>query len=1363
MVAYSYDSAGNIVDIDYSGTRMRTAEAIRDARVEIETRTAQTVYELGEAKLGAIQQVEETIGTQIRECDCALQELYASLNQINSWNPFWSWDKKKKNSIRNDIENSIAQVRDTKQQLVQASAEAYEQIDEDIAYARGEIDQEYEASMAIVREREENAEREILEQEVEQLLYIYYMKILGRNPGREEIAAWMIRAEEQGCLDPEDRVVFDVNVLRSELLSSDEYGHWTGFNDGVRRAVGDFLRTYTSADTTAEEKLSRLQSLGITADEVDGLNGASWGEEDVEVILDWMSDTEINFGRCAFETVMEFLDRKGIQVDLKLVAIDLILTDILAGAIDCFTDGPLEISLYAMNTYINRHLEGSGESVYSARIDMGDLRGIIEGGGNVVAHLDNDHYVTVTAIDEAGNVTYFDTNNGADGESVTIDEITFRMHWTGYVLSDRAPPIGKTISDTEALSVRGNLDPFSAFILWMAIIATVLSFIDNEICQTVSKILGVATLVFSAIAIVASLPSILTNFYTGISNASSAASSSMGEAIGILSGGIEGLVANLSNIAQTSVNFISAISYNVAITQGLSFLNINSDLAMITASFMTGGFMMPDNYLAGALTASARTGISIFGRETGLDPFITDLLATSACALGTVFMTGIDITVPGPDGAPEIQHLAGLEALSHSWNTTVMPRLSEEMTYLGIQKLGELTGLDPRISYLAGISIRSSLQMGFSSGGGDPGAWLAGAISGATQGISQIGINYLMDKLNLPPIVEQMGSQLLGDIANTLVPGISSMIFHSINSFTGNALAVPDKPYRYDPKYWSVDGTQFNEGSYVNDMANWSWQNTGYQQMSKNLTQEMANLGFKGAMDTYSGTFLNDDMAAAIDTFGIGAGQYFQDKIDANDIQISETIDGVTIVKVGVNDNLGGSFGEVYFAYNEATGKYDDLYGYQYGDFQAFGDIFVDPYSDLKFFDGMIVEAVDGYIVEQMFSNGMQEYIQYKDLFGEVVLEITPLVAGGNIYITDNAEIYSGQIVGDGYVYTIDEGVFAYENTATGMKWSVTSDGEFDLNIDNTFGLTVGEIALFSDLNDEQKKQVLTAIMFFGNGFGNDNPEGHSPTIMRLFMQDLLADGIISPNNAFGITTYEGSNDWFGLMQNSYAWALDAVNSTYNPVANEITSELYGFLGQLTSEQLAQEVIYFSHSGQFRPLIESLNNNPGIGINTIFNFEGPFVGEQVMSNTNVNRVINVYGTQTAFDVADVMQTVQLGPVGAFLSLVGMGDDPVPFLGPVEFTGLDAQGQSFDIQNYNFEIIGARHSDFSYNPNNTNLTPEQEQVNIATNFFMRQLAEVTADDIQSRMDEFLMKNGITLDESRGVLVVNPIIFMEENNE
>jgi len=313
--------------------------------------------------------------------------------------------------------------------------------------------------------------------------------------------------------------------------------------------------------------------------------------------------------------------------------------------------------------------------------------------------------------------------------------------------------------------------------------------------------------------------------------------------------------------------------------------------------------------------------------------------------------------------------------------------------------------------------------MGFSSGGGDPGAWLDGAIMGATQGISQIGINYLMEELDLPPILEQMGSQFLSSIANSLVPGIAGVISHAIGSFADNALTVDTKPSKNASKYWD-DGV-FNLDAYATDMANWSWENKGYQQMSKRFKEHIESGGLEQAFNDYEEKLFNEQTRNVITNEGFTLGGYFDERLRNGNYNLGTWSDGTEYATVGVFDPENNCIAEAYFGDFDGT-NWNNYLGNQTDGLTAFGDIFIDPYGDLKFRNGTLMENMDGYIVEQMFKNGAQEYIQFKDLYGEVVLGITPATEGGSIYMLNDGSLMDGFVTHSDGGFTFSNGELVY-------------------------------------------------------------------------------------------------------------------------------------------------------------------------------------------------------------------------------------------------------------------------------------------------------------------------------------------------
>ena len=97
-----------------------------------------------------------------------------------------------------------------------------------------------------------------------------------------------------------------------------------------------------------------------------------------------------------------------------------------------------------------------------------------------------------------------------------------------------------------------------------------------------------------------------------------------------------------------------------------------------------------------------------------------------------------------------------------------------------------------------------------------------------------------MDELELPPLLEQMGSQILGQIANSLIPGVANIFGNLFNSFLNYSLTSGGKPSKSDDKYWSINPItgekEFNLDLYASDMADWSWQEEGYKDVAKDFS-----------------------------------------------------------------------------------------------------------------------------------------------------------------------------------------------------------------------------------------------------------------------------------------------------------------------------------------------------------------------------------------------------------------------------------------------------------------------------------------------------------------------------------------------
>ncbi|MFC1570835.1 cysteine peptidase family C39 domain-containing protein [Candidatus Omnitrophota bacterium] len=741
-----------------------------------------------------------------------------------------------------------------------------------------------------------------------------------------------------------------------------------------------------------------LSGLGLAGDEVIDIDA-----EFLIVLYDWIDGQDLHFGRSAFGTLKKMLDEKGVEVPFEDIAKEALLIDILLGITGPLTDKKIEISMYTMSRVANMH----GVDTKSARLEYDDILNI---SSPFVTLIGGRHYVTVLSVTET-EVTYWDKNIGESGGEVTISRKDFENDWNGNVITDASVEPTKLLSDAEARKIKG------AF-FWL-IIAACASFIFSAVTTVITIAISVITTVLATlVTIIGQIGAILVNGVLGIGNLLNFAGQAFMGALGVGSASsvaasgftfgalVEGATTTLINVG---------VSYGMSV--GLEALGVDPVVSGIISSVVTGGvsgLVGPNGSLGlafrSAIEWGAAASASMLGQYLDVNPIISDILSMS---LGVL------------QGAKLGGNLTFAKVLDE-----VIKPLGWELAAYGIQYAGMELGLDPGISSLAALTIRSSLQAGlsgFGNGGGSPGDWLAGGIAGAMQGVSKIGINYLVDELELPPIIEQMGSKLLGQVTNSLIPGIANAFGSVFNSYLGNALTAGSRPDRAEDKYWTINPVtgekEFILDTYASDMAEWSWREDGYKHMAEDFTSHIQSQGFEKAMNDYAVSLFNQESLDAIDTFGMSTGDYFKDKLDNNAFELAELVDGVNVAKVSIDDTFGNNFGYAYFM-ADSMGGYSDLYGYNDTQREVFGDIFVDPYNDLRIMNGQIIETVDDYTVSQMINNGMREYMYFNDLYGELVLGINPIGERESIYINEAGELTSGMVENyiQGVSYSYEDG-----------------------------------------------------------------------------------------------------------------------------------------------------------------------------------------------------------------------------------------------------------------------------------------------------------------------------------------------------
>ncbi len=248
------------------------------------------------------------------------------------------------------------------------------------------------------------------------------------------------------------------------------------------------------------------------------------------------------------------------------------------------------------------------------------------------------------------------------------------------------------------------------------------------------------------------------------------------------------------------------------------------------------------------------------------------------------------------------------------------------------------------------------------------------------------------------------------------------------------------------------------------------------------------------------------------------------------------------------------------------------------------------------------------------------------------------------------------------------------------------------------------------------------------NLIADQTANGIPPVILYELDGSVATDkaGNVLTTASLPLTLYERTN----LIENGLLWACETWFGC-NGLQMELESELTHYFDLLRSNGFNPEqmnFVHFAHSGNFQPMIKALEGDPRIPIKTMIAYETPYVGDGVITQNYLNTIIQVHGTETLLN----------------------GDVGPPFLGFTDFKAVDENGNVRDITEYNIEILGAGHSDFS-----CPATGCTDFINQQTNLFMRDLGLLANDG--TKLEEFLKSNstpGINFDPTTGIITVDP---------
>ncbi|MSR78304.1 MAG: RHS repeat protein, partial [Candidatus Omnitrophica bacterium] len=351
------------------------------------------------------------------------------------------------------------------------------------------IRDEVKGQKNLLQQKKEEYELDVLKREIEPVLMDFYRRLLGRDPGDDELDAWAARAKTSKKLD----IAALANDLNAKTQSENRRAEITGIIDNVAA----WLSSYTRGTPDQRQAL-------LTQYHVDQDLAVQLTQTDKDRILEWLRGRDLHFGYSAFLSLQSMLASKGVFVDIKSLAQEAILIDILTGVINPFAEGELLLSVYAMTkaaeihgnkfsgvkyTYddlralyktacpaenescgfgilrkdkvlqagldwnsvvtvlkTNKWAEDIKNDPTSIRliVELESVKDVMSGafGGNfqriwpvlkqsqkrVIAHIGEDHFVVITNVTDT-EVSYLETIRGAKGSIITIAKEQFLETW----------------------------------------------------------------------------------------------------------------------------------------------------------------------------------------------------------------------------------------------------------------------------------------------------------------------------------------------------------------------------------------------------------------------------------------------------------------------------------------------------------------------------------------------------------------------------------------------------------------------------------------------------------------------------------------------------------------------------------------------------------------------------------------------------------------------------------------------------------------------------------------------------------------------------------------------------------------------
>ncbi|MDD4203280.1 MAG: interleukin-like EMT inducer domain-containing protein, partial [Candidatus Omnitrophica bacterium] len=856
-LGYIEDDA-NIIQVILRQARYNANLKIQQAQDNVAREKASQLEALAVQKGLLIEGILESYDTAIAQTIAQKEALTRAKQELDGKEFFWWWEKSSKAKQLQLYSDQIRQCEDNLRTLYNGKADKLAEINTEIASSKLEIEQSADSAFSEI-----DIERlKILEQislaEIEPVVINHYRDILGRDPGEGEIAFWIDRVKQT------QDFVLNITELRNSLTNSTEFIQRTSKANKIRGEIEDWLNAYIHLSN--DEKTNILNDLSLNLSQT-----AAFSQEDLDLIYAWLADQNVHFGRSATNILGTLFTDAGIAYNDEDVLKKAILIDILTGSINKFTQGLLRISMFSLSKIAGMY----GLDFTPVQIDFDQLQDFVSRNGKAVAFIGDDHYVIVTNIDiENDTVSYIETSKGENGEVIEVSISEFNHSWiNGYAAVVEQPQDASIkLTEYQSMKVRGAcfFALFSAiaaifsavFTVIQAIVAVVVFIVQSIIVPIVQFAFNIFANFVGALwhglqtigsQLLAGIQHIGTTFFNGIGNfftnafgmGTTVQASAFGGGVGMGMGGGVGATAGVS-FATTVMNTVVNTVVSYGINMGLQALGVDPIITQFISSFTTGNILGATNVSSFFSLQNVFDGLKTFAITA------TEMLlpgSSNVASLLTNLLSGVGTT----DWVMLLQNPLGgfIDIAKDYWY---------DIANLGVGALLDVCGIDGKLSSFIGSALSTSLgaglNLGFGGSGFDIGGFVQGLWNGAVNGVTNaavsFAINYAVEEFDLPPLLGQIGGQVLGSIANVLVKNATQLFGKMLASFNNNVLTTGNKPDKNDSKYWKNGVLDLD--LYASDMADWSWQEDGYKKMAQSLSDHIANNGFENSMNMYKGS-----------------------------------------------------------------------------------------------------------------------------------------------------------------------------------------------------------------------------------------------------------------------------------------------------------------------------------------------------------------------------------------------------------------------------------------------------------------------------------------------------------------------------